>query len=67
MKYLGIDYGKRWIGVAVSNDEGTIAFPRAVIPNDATAHSFVQRMIEEEHIDTAVVGDTRALTGERIR
>jgi molecular chaperone DnaK (HSP70) len=32
MKYLGIDYGTKRIGVAVSDDTGSIAFPLAVIP-----------------------------------
>ena len=33
MKYLGIDYGTKKIGIAVSDREGRIAFPKKIIPN----------------------------------
>lgn len=63
MKYLGIDYGAKRVGVAVSNAEGTIAFPRASIANNETLVSAVTRMCEEERIEGIVVGDTRTLGG----
>ena len=31
MRYLGVDYGRARIGIAVSDPEGKIAFPRQVI------------------------------------
>lgn len=31
MRYLGIDYGKKRIGLALSDPEGKMAFPRAVV------------------------------------
>ena len=31
MKFLGIDYGQKRTGIAVSNPEGTLAFPRTTI------------------------------------
>ncbi|OGG40399.1 hypothetical protein A3A21_03210 [Candidatus Jorgensenbacteria bacterium RIFCSPLOWO2_01_FULL_45_25b] len=34
MKFLGIDYGKKRVGIAVSNDDGTMAFPRVVLQNN---------------------------------
>lgn len=60
MKYLGIDYGAKRIGTAVSDDGGNIAFPRAVIENDERLLSSVVRMIQEEKIGSIVVGDTRS-------
>ncbi len=33
MKYLGIDYGRVRVGIAVSDDEGKIAFPKSVLKN----------------------------------
>jgi RNase H-fold protein (predicted Holliday junction resolvase) len=35
-KYLGIDYGEKRVGIAVSDNEGKVAFPKVVwkiIPN----------------------------------
>ena len=63
MRYLGIDYGAKRIGIAISDEAGTIAFPRAVVPNDEKLLPFVTRMIEEEKIATLVVGDTRTVHG----
>lgn len=63
MKYLGIDYGKKMVGIAISDDDGKIAFPRAVVPNDEKLLAFVARMVEEEKIATIIVGDTRTVSG----
>ena len=34
MKFLGIDYGTKRVGTALSDSDGSMAFPHAVIPND---------------------------------
>ena len=34
MKYLGIDFGSKKVGFAQSDDEGRIAFPLMIAPND---------------------------------
>ena len=34
MKYLGIDYGAKKIGIALSDQNGIMAFPHTVIEND---------------------------------
>ena len=63
MKYLGIDYGSKWVGVAVSDEEGKIAFPRAEVANDAKLLPFLTKMIEQDKIEKIVIGDTRAVSG----
>ena len=59
-KYLGVDYGAKRVGVAVSNDKGTIAFPREVIPNDKKLISHIVGIIESEKIGMVVMGDPRS-------
>jgi len=61
MKYLGIDYGAKRIGLAVSS-EG-IAFPRGTIPNDSVLLAALKEVVEKERIDSIVVGDTRSWGG----
>jgi putative holliday junction resolvase len=61
-KYLGIDYGAKRIGIAVSNSEGTIAFPRTTIANDGKLSVSLARLIADEVIDAIVVGDTRSFS-----
>lgn len=65
MKYLGIDYGAKRVGLAVSDDDGKIAFPRATVPNDEKLLQFVYRVCEEEHIAAVVIGDTRSHSGAK--
>ena len=37
-RYLGIDYGDKRIGIAISDEEGHFAFPKTIIQNHPTAH-----------------------------
>ena len=64
MKYLGIDYGAKRVGLAVSDGAGTIAFPRAAIGNDEKLLSVLVRLAEEEKVERIVVGDTRSSGGK---
>jgi len=64
MKYLGIDYGAKRVGTAVSDGDGTIAFPRESIPNDEKLLSCIVGIIEREKIGTVVIGDTRSMSGK---
>ena len=34
MKFLGIDYGTKRIGVAISDENGVLAFPKKIVLND---------------------------------
>ena len=63
MKYLGIDYGAKRVGLAVSDEEGKIAFPRAIITNDEKTQAFILQIIKEEKVGAIVMGDTRASGG----
>ncbi len=63
MKYLGIDYGTKRVGVAVSDSDGKIAFPRTVLANDDTLFSHLKGIAADERVETIVVGDTRAFAG----
>ncbi|MEK7156286.1 MAG: Holliday junction resolvase RuvX [Patescibacteria group bacterium] len=64
MKYLGIDYGAKRVGVAVSDAAGTIAFPRATLQNDARLFSQLEELVKNEKITCIVVGDTRSHGGK---
>jgi len=63
MRYLGIDYGTKQIGVAVSDQSGSFAFPRDTIQNDKNALVILIRIIALEEIEEVIVGDTRSLDG----
>lgn len=61
MKVLGVDYGKKRIGIAVSDEMGMIAFPRQIIvaPSRALAIGEIVRLIDKEKIEEVVIGIPR--------
>ncbi len=63
MKYLGIDYGAKRLGLSLSDDKGQFAFPRETIPNDPTSIDRIAQMAKKERVQSIVVGDTRAISG----
>jgi putative Holliday junction resolvase len=63
MKYLGLDYGAKRIGVSISNADGTIAFPRTTVLHDDKAIAALKEICASEKIEAIVVGDTRTLSG----
>lgn len=58
VKYLGIDYGRARVGVAVSDDEGKMAFPRSVLPlkPEDKLFKWLAEILETEKIQTIVLG-----------
>ena len=63
MKFLGIDYGARRVGLAISDTEGMIAFPHTVVPNNDGLVQTIAEVIRKERVQSVVIGDTRALSG----
>lgn len=64
MKALGIDHGKKRVGVAVS--QGRIALPLEAVPGK-DRHRLLTRLVElsqEHQADTVVVGHPLTLAGE---
>ena len=59
MKYLGIDYGSKHIGIAISDPDGTMAFPRSVIDATKDPVSEIAELCKKEGVEKIVVGDSR--------
>ena len=51
------------MGIAISDAEGSIAFPRTTLLNDGKMLPQLAKLIEEEKIGTVVIGDTRSHGG----
>lgn len=56
MKRMGIDYGSKKIGIALTDDSGVMAFPHAVVPNDAQFLSYVEKLVVERGVEEIVIG-----------
>jgi putative Holliday junction resolvase len=65
MKYIGIDYGTKKIGVAISDEGGSIAFPLTVIAAGREALSKITAIIRESGAGVAVVGESRNFSGQK--
>ncbi len=59
MKYLGIDYGTKRVGLAVSDESGEFAFPKGIIERSgAVAHIAI--LSSQEGVGTIVIGESIA-------
>ena len=63
MRYLGIDYGAKRLGLAISDEAGGFAFPHKTISNDEKTLKTLAEIIESESVGAIVVGDTLSLEG----
>lgn len=66
MKYLSIDYGEKKIGIAISDAEGRIAFPKKIIYNRGQERILAQlkELIKEQNVSRIVVGLPLGAQGE---
>lgn len=58
MRFLGIDYGTKRIGIAISDDGGTLAFPKEIVINDSETLKKIGEIIKKENISEIVVGES---------
>ena len=58
MRYLGIDYGSKRIGIAISDEEGRIAFPRVTFDgtDEKKALLEIQDIVKKEAISKIIIG-----------
>jgi putative Holliday junction resolvase len=59
MKYLGIDYGTKRVGTAMSDDQGTMAFPDEVLANDAKLIENLSKKIKENNVKKVIIGESK--------
>lgn len=58
MKYLGIDFGSKKVGFASSDDDGRLAFPLMISPNDASLLKDTVELIREMKYTGVVIGES---------
>ena len=64
MKYLGIDFGEKRVGIAVSDIEGNIAFPKIIIENNTDLLKKITDFCNENAIEAIVIGESKNYKGE---
>lgn len=63
MRYLGIDFGTKNIGLALSDEEGRMGFPHGSLSNTAAALDALRELVHAENVETIVIGESRTLSG----
>lgn len=64
MKILGIDYGEKRIGIAVSSDDGSMAFPLKVIENKKGVINKLSEICTDKKIGLIVLGESVDYNGQ---
>ncbi len=64
MKIIGIDYGNKRVGVAISDISGKLAFPLSVLENNDKLLEKIQVVIKNEEVKKIVVGESKKFSGE---
>lgn len=59
MRHLGIDYGTKRIGIAMSDEDGAMAFPKEVLKNDKDLIENLRKIIDKNLIKRVVIGESK--------
>jgi len=64
MRYLGIDYGSKRVGLSLSDEEGQMAFPYKIIKNDLELVDNIHNICGKEEVSAIVLGESTDLSGK---
>ena len=66
MRYIGIDYGEKRVGIALSDPDGKIAFPNTTLENHGIPVLLkeIRRMAKKENASVIVIGLPMGLEGK---
>ena len=63
MRYAGIDYGKKRIGIALASENSSLAFAHSVLENNASKESNLLNFFSENKVTDVVLGESRDFKG----
>src|SRR3989344_4076174 len=61
---LGIDYGTKRLGLAISDENGTLAFPKEILPNNTDTITRLGDIMHKENIGALVIGESVDFSGK---
>lgn len=64
MRYLGIDYGSKRVGLAISDEGGVLAFPYKILTNNLELIDSIHNICGQEEISAIVLGESHDLSGQ---
>lgn len=63
MRLMGIDYGTKRVGIALSDDKGMMAFPHKVLQNDASLMKEIEKIVTKEKVEKIIIGHSLGRDG----
>ena len=64
MKYLGIDYGSKRVGLALSDENASFAFPYKIVLNNMELLDTIHNICGTEEVSAIVLGESNDLSGQ---
>ncbi|MCA9365304.1 Holliday junction resolvase RuvX [Candidatus Kaiserbacteria bacterium] len=64
MRKIGIDYGSKRVGIALTDEAGLMAFPHVVLENNQSLLKEVIKIIEENEVSEMVIGYSLGRDGQ---
>ena len=64
MRFMGIDYGTKRIGVAISDENSVLAFPKEIVENNSQTFDKLRDIIGKEKVKEIVVGESVDFSGK---
>ena|SRR6185436_5777294 len=64
MKYMGIDFGEKKIGLSLSDDGGQLAFPKEILKNSPNVLSLLLAIAKENAVLAFVIGESESSSGK---
>ncbi len=61
---MGIDFGSRKVGIAISDEMATMGFPHKILPNNSILLDEVCTIIDKYTVGAVVMGESKNFHGE---
>ena len=63
-RFMGVDYGTKRIGISISDENGTLAFPKEIIINNANTFNRISEIVKIDKVREIVVGESVDFSGK---
>lgn len=63
-KIIGIDFGAKKLGIAISDKYNNFALPRLILQNDKNLIKNLEKVIQEEDIGEIIIGESTDYKGD---
>lgn len=64
MRYLGIDYGEKRVGLSLSDERGDFSYPLSVLQNSEKLVEEIATICKEKNVETIVIGESKNFNQE---